>query len=114
MARLYIARRAPTPNLPLGRVATTLPLGGTRERPNIIIPLYKMELSELDELVEGVLEKRNLKHLKGQLVDKMGEIYEERIKTAEASKELRMRLREQAEFSKLKLGGLAPVKRRTK
>ena len=105
MSKLYIARKTT-------RKAVMLPLGGTKARPNIIIPLYKLDNSELDELVEAVLEKRNLKYKKAEIVELTELGYEHRRKTAEVSKELRKRIAEQAEFPKLKWGGLRPPKHR--
>ena len=90
-----------------------LPLEGTRAQPNIIIPLHKLENSELNELVEAVLEKRNQKSRKHEILEKAEEGYEYRIKVAEASRELRKRLGEQAEFPKLRYGGLKPPRKRS-
>ena len=103
---LWIARKPK-------RIALTLPLGGTRELPTTIIPLYKMEKSELDELVEAVLEKRKIKPRKHEIIEKAEEGYEYRIKVAEASRELRMRIAEQAAFPKLRYGGLKPPRKRS-
>ena len=103
--QIFIARKPK-------RIAVMLPMGGTRALPNIIIPLYKLEKSELDELVEATLEKRNLKLRKAEILEKAEEGYEYRIKVAEASRELRRRLKEQAEFPNLRWGGLKPVHKR--
>ena len=105
MSTLYIARKPK-------RIALMIPLQGTRQNPNIIIPLYKLGSSELNELVEAVLEKRNLKSKKSEIIERAELGYETRIKVGEASKELRMRLKEQAEYPKLKWGGIRPVRKR--
>ena len=106
MTQFYIARKKP-------RMAVMLPLGGTRLNPNVIIPLYKMGKSELEEMILAQMEKRGLSHADGTKVREQAEVdYEERIKVAEARKELRRRLHEQAEFPKLKHGGLKPLRKK--
>jgi len=106
MSKILVVRRPQ-------RQAVMLPLGGTKGKPNIIIPLYKLDRSELDELIRGVLEKLNLSKQEIEQIVEQAEIdYEHRIKTKEASVELHKRIREQDEFSKLKYGGLPPPKKR--
>ena len=89
-----------------------LPLGGTREKPNILIPLYKLERSELDNLIRAECAKHGLSEKDAQLMaDAAEEQYEYRIKVKEASRELHMRIREQGEFNKLRFGGLRPPRK---
>lgn len=106
MSRLYIARR-PT------RQALVLPLGGTKEQPNIIIPLYKTDQSELDELAQAVLEKRGRSQDLSKINEQAELDYEYRRKVAEAQAELRMRIREQARFPKLRHGGIKPHRKKS-
>lgn len=107
MSKLVIVRR-PT------RQAFFLPLGGTRASPNIIIPLHKTDDSELDELIRGVCEKHGLSAAQTEaIVERAERDYEYRRKLQEARDELHRRVREQAEFSQLKWGGLKPVGKRS-
>jgi len=101
----WIARRP-------GRAALFLPLGGTRANPNVIIPLYKTDNSELSELVHAVLEKQGRGADFNKIMERAERDSEMRIKTHEASQELHKRLREQARYPKLKWGGLKPVRKR--
>ena len=103
MGKFYIVRRPK-------RAALVIPLGGTRARPTTIVPLYKMDDSELDELVEALLEKRKIKHEKSRLNELAEAEFENRAKVNEVRREIRRRIAEQAEFSKLKWGGLKPPK----
>jgi len=107
MSRLKIERNPK-------RVAVMLALGGTREKPNILIPLYKLDDSELNELVDALLEKRGLGHQKAIVEKEMELSYEYRRKVGEVRKELKRRIKEQAEFPKLKYGGLKPPSRITR
>ena len=103
MATIYIVRRPQ-------RQALFLPLGGTRANPNTIIMLKGTEPSELDELVRGVCAKRGLNQ--DDVIAKAEAAYEQRCKTQEASMELHRRIKEQAEFVKLRWGGLRPPRKR--
>jgi len=88
------------------RVAVMLALGGTRENPTVIIPLWKMENSQLNDLVDSVLGKRGLASQKSRIENEIEVGYEYRKKIAEVRSELRRRISEQAKYPKLKWGGL--------
>ena len=108
MPRLYIARR-PT------RQALFLGMEGSRSQPSVILPLSKdVSNSELDELTQRSLEKLGVPRDQWHaVVEKAERDYEYRRKVAEASEELHRRIREQAEYSKLKFGGLRPPRKRS-
>lgn len=91
-------------NIPkeLRRRATFLPLEGTRERPNIIIPYHQgMERQELQFLCEGVLHGKKLSE--AEIVATMEEAerqYEARLKVAQVRREIRRRLEGQVPILK--------------
>ena len=100
--------------MPPNRGAVMLPLGGTREKPNVLIPLYKMDRSELDNLIHAQCAKHGLSERDAQLMaDAAQEQYEYRMKVKEASQELHMRVREQGRYPKLRWGGLRPVRKKS-
>lgn len=75
------------------RKALFLPMEGTKENPNTIIPLYKMEAQELNDLIDGVLAKRGIPIEKRAAIKEEAErLYENKIRTYEASVEIRRRL----------------------
>ena len=91
-----------------------LPLGGTRKKPNILIPLYKLDRSELDELIKGECEKHGLSEKDAEaLADAAEEQYEYRMRVKAASAELHMRIAEQARYSRLKHGGIKPYRKKS-
>jgi len=92
-----------------------LPLGGTRENPNVIIPLYKkLDRDELDFLVRGVCAKQGLNDKETEIMlDAAEQQYESRMKTKEASAELHMRIAEQARYPKLRHGGIKPYRKKS-
>ncbi len=105
MSVIYVAR---DPN----RGAFMLPGEGTPEHPMTLIPLYKLDRSALDEMVKAECQKQGLsEHDAEVLADAAEEQYEYRMKVKEAAAELRMRIREQARFSKLRWGGLRPPRK---
>ena len=108
MGSLYVAR---DPN----RRAVMLPLGFTREHPNVIIPLgKKTDRSELDHLIRAVCEKQGLTPKESEvLADEAEKQYEYRMKVKEASAELHMRVAEQARYPKLKHGGIKPYRKKS-
>lgn len=108
MGSLYVAR---DPN----RGAVMLPLGGTTDKPNVIIPLTtKMDRSELDFLVRGVCAKQGLTDKQTDIMlDEAEKQYEYRMKVKEASAELHMRVAEQHRYSKLKHGGIKPYRKKS-
>lgn len=73
------------------RIGLYIPLGQTKESPSLIVPFYKMERSELDDIVRLELSKQGITdETKVQEVcDEAERQYEERRKTAEASREIR-------------------------
>lgn len=96
MSRLYIARRAP-------RRGLLLPQGMNKTNPSLIFPLDGVERSELDELARALLQKQGItKEVDVQAVIENAEAdYENRIKVAEARKELRRLMALKAEGAKL-------------
>ena len=108
MGALYVAR---SPN----RAAIMLPLGGTAQDPNVIIPLYKkLDRSRLDHLIRGVCAKHGLTDKQAEIMaDAAEEQYEYRAKVKEASAELHMRLDEKERYPRLKHGGIKPYKKKS-
>lgn len=82
MPDIWIARRPQ-------RKALMLPLGATKQNPNIIFPLYKTDQGELDELVRALLEKSGRTGEVDRIIEQAELDYEARIKIAEARQELR-------------------------
>jgi hypothetical protein len=107
MGSIYVAR---DPN----RGAVMLPLGGTSAKPNVIIPLHKVDRGELDHLVRAVCAKQGLNEKQTEMMAIAAEEqYEYRMKVKEASAELRMRIAEQAKFPKLRHGGIKPYRKKS-
>jgi len=92
-----------------------LPLGFTRDNPNVIIPLNnKVDRAELDHLIRAVSAKRGLTEQEAEMMASVAEEqYEYRMKVKEASSELHRRIAEQARYPKLKYGGLKPPRRKS-
>ncbi|MAH50455.1 hypothetical protein CMI37_31830 [Candidatus Pacearchaeota archaeon] len=92
MANLFVARRNQ-------RKALYLPMGGTKLDPSIVVPLYKIDRSELDEIARAHLAEQGITDEASvqELVDEAEKQYEERVKVEEARKELRrlMQIRKQ-------------------
>ena len=108
MGTLYVARDPK-------RGAVMLPLGGTAEKPSVIIPLHKrMDRAELDFLIRGVCAKQGLSDKQAEIMlDAAEKQYEDRMKVKEASAELHMRVAEQARFPRLKHGGIKPYRKKS-
>jgi hypothetical protein len=97
------------------RGAVLLPMGGTRDKPMVIIPLYGLERSELRDMVQAACGKMGLSEQETKtMADAAEEQFLMRMKVKEASAELRYRIREQAEFKKLRWGGLRPPRKRSR
>lgn len=94
MPDIWIARRPQ-------RQALMLPLGGTKQNPNTIIPLYRTERSELDELVRALLEKQGRTGEVDKIIEQAELDYENRVKVDEARKELRRLMAIRASGGKL-------------
>ena len=95
------------------RLVTYIPMGGTRENPNLIIPgSHKMEKQELDYLIQGVLAKRGLLNLESEIRDNAEALIERKTKEWEASRDLHYRVAEQFKYPKLRWGGLKPPRKR--
>ena len=85
MANLYVARRDP-------RKGLLLPMSENAENPSLLFPLTKkLERSELDELIRNELDKQGItKESDVQaIVDEAERQYEERVKVAEATQEVK-------------------------
>lgn len=82
MGNLYVVRRPQ-------RQAIMLPGQMTKANPSVIIPLYKTERQELDDLVRAIAEKQGQSSQVESLVEQAEEGYENRLKISEARKELR-------------------------
>jgi len=99
------------------RVGIFLPSDGTRERPNKIILTQAgsttMDRSEKDYLVRAAAQKLGLSDKETeQLAEETERQFELKMKTREASRELRRHLAERARYPKLKNGGIKPPKKR--
>ena len=70
-----------------------IPLGQTKESPSLVVPFYKMERSELDDIVRLELSKQNppiTEESEVQAICDEAEVqYEQRRKTEEARQELK-------------------------
>ena len=102
-----------TPN----RVGIYLPSDGTRERPNKIILTKtgrtQMERSEQDYIVRAVAQKLGLDDKETErLAEETEKQFELKMKTREASLELRRHLLERHRYPKLKNGGIKPPRKR--
>lgn len=100
MPNLYVARRAP-------RRGLLLPMGASKSNPSLIFPLDGLDKSELNELARALLQKQGVtKESDVQAVINSAEAdYEQRIKIAEARKELRRLMALKAEGAKLMQSG---------
>ena len=114
MGDFYVDRSNPN------RGALLLPLGGTRDKPNIGImfrdPATQSEIdkAELSELIIAECEKKGLSEKQAALMlEGAEEGYEYRMKVSEASEELRMRLREIERYPNLRNGGIKPHRKST-
>jgi len=109
MALLWLPKRP-------RRSGMLLPLGGTRENPNLIIPFYKgMERQEVRYIAEMSLGRHGLSDAEiNAVLERAEKEYEQRVKVHEANAELDMRIAEQARYPHLKWGGLPPVRKRNK
>jgi len=97
-ADLWVARKKE-------RKGIILPLGGTRERPTTLIPLYKMGKQELLDTIDGLLEKRGIpKEQRPAIIEEAEKQYEQRIKNYEAHLEIKRRLEGQLPRMKKKGG----------
>jgi len=74
-----------------GRLGLYVPLGQTKNSPSLVVPFYKMERSELDDIVRLELSKQGITdETEVQTIcDEAETQYEQRRKTHEASMELR-------------------------
>lgn len=88
-----------------------IPFQGTKANPATIVATGKYDRSEMDELIRAQCEKRGVDA--EQAIEQAETVYEEKARTAEASKELHMRIREQTEYSRLRWGGLKPPQKRS-
>ncbi len=73
------------------RLGLYVPLGQTKENPSIVVPFYKMERSELDDIVRLELSKQGItdESTVQAICDEAETQYESRRKVEEARKELR-------------------------
>ena len=94
MPNIWIARRP-------RRRGLLVPMGGTKQNPNLIFPLDKTEESELDDLVRAEFEKHGRTGELNKLIEQAELDYENRIKVAEARKELRRLMALRADGAKL-------------
>lgn len=84
MANLAFARDA-------NRLGLYVPLGQTKESPSLVVPFYKIDKSELDEIVranlaeQGITDEADVQ----AVIDEAEVQYEQRRKVEEARKELR-------------------------
>jgi len=96
MGNLYVARRAK-------RRGLLLPMQMNKASPALIFPLDNTDRSELNELVRGLLSKQGINDESAvqAIVDKAEQESEERIKVAEARKEVRRLMAEKEKGNKL-------------
>ena len=99
------------------RVGIFLPSDGTRERPNKIILTQAgsttMDRSEKDYLVRAAAQKLGLDDKQTEeLAEETEKQFELKMKTKEASLELRRHLMERHRYPKLKNGGIKPPRKR--
>ena len=98
------------------RDALFLDLGGSAESPNLIIPLVGGSVPDQVELrfmVETILGRRGLSDKEiDMFLEEAEKQFAYRCKVREVEKEIRARIKEQAEFSKLKFGGLKPPRKK--
>ena len=74
-----------------GRLGLYVPLGQTKNSPSLVVPFYKMERSELDEIVRAALEEQGITEESEvqAIIDEAEAQYEERRKVEETRVELR-------------------------
>ena len=74
-----------------GRLGLYVPLGQTKNSPSLVVPFYKMERSELDEIVRAALEEQGITEESEvqAIIDEAETQYEERRKVEETRVELR-------------------------
>lgn len=81
------------------RLGLYVPLGQTKESPSLVVPFYKMERGELDEIVRAALGEQGItdESTVQAIIDEAETQYEERRKVEEARQNLRkyMNLRKQ-------------------
>jgi|TARA_R100000306_G_scaffold55440_1_gene53120 hypothetical protein len=99
------------------RVGIFLPSDGTKEKPNKIILTQagstKIDRAEKDYLVRSAAQKLGLNDKETELLAEETERrFEQKMKTKEASLELRRHLAERQRYPKLKNGGIKPPKKR--
>ena len=99
------------------RVGIFLPSDGTRAKPNKIILTQagttELDRSEKDYLVRAAAQKLGLNDKETeQLAEETEKQFELKMKTREASRELRRHLAERARYPKLKNGGIKPPRKR--
>lgn len=84
MGNLLVVRRPQRP-------ALYLPMGQTKKSPSIVIPFYKIDRSELNDIVRLELAKQGITdETEVQAVIEEAEVqYEERVKVEEARVEIR-------------------------
>ncbi len=86
-----------------GRLGLYLPLGNSPRSAAMVVPFYKMDRSELDEIVRAHLETEGItdeSHVQA-VCDEAEVQYEQRRKTEEARKELRRLMEIRAKGGKL-------------
>lgn len=85
------------------RFGLYVPLGQTRESPSLVVPFYKMERSELDDIVRLELAKQGItdEATVQSVCDAAEEDYEKRRKVEEARQELRRLMAIRARGGKL-------------
>ena len=99
------------------RVGIYLPSDGTRARPNKIILTQagstRIDRSEQDYLVRAAAQKLGLNDKETeQLAEETEKQFERKMKTKEASIELRRHIAERLRYPRLKNGGIKPPKKR--
>ena len=89
------------------RLGLYIPMGQTKESPSLVIPFYKMERSELDDIVRLELAKQGItdESTVQAICDEAEEQYEQRRKVAEAQVELRRLMELKRQGAKLMLMG---------
>ena len=99
------------------RVGIFLPSDGTKAKPNKIILTQAgsttMDRSEKDYLVRAAAQKLGLNEKETeQLAEETEKQFELKMKTREASRELRRHLAARLRYPKLKNGGIKPPRKR--
>jgi len=82
-----------------------------KDKRSTIIPLYKMGKQELQETLQGVLEKQGVpKSERQEVIEQAEKDYRDKIKTHEASVELRRRVEGQVPHMRKKGGRWQNIK----